>query len=56
MHDDQVARISAIYGPQGLSHFVRKAVEAQLVAEEAQVRETLRPKHLGTVEDLFEDE
>lgn len=56
LHDQQVARITALYGSQGLSHFVRKAIDAQLKIEEAQVREALKPKHLGTVEDLFEDE
>ena len=56
LHDEQVARIVDIYGPQGLSHFVRKAIEAQLQIEEAQVREALRPKRLGDVDDLFGDE
>ena len=30
LHDDQVARILTVYGPNGFSLFVRKAIEAQL--------------------------
>ncbi len=58
VHDDQVDRITALYGAQGLSRFIRKAVDAQLKVYEAQAA-AAAPRTKTAAEliaEIFDDE
>ena len=65
MHDDQVERVIALVGKQGLSDFIRRATGVLLDREEApadkrekpaEAPPTAEPKRTGTIEDLFGDD